>query len=205
MKNISLKLVKIMSQCRYVQKQGTNDYHKYRYATASDVIEKVNTALVEQNVAVFAKPELIELQEVLNAKGNTEKLATVRTTLTFVDGDSGEFVDFAGLGSGQDIGDKAVMKAQTASLKYAYMMTLTIATGDDPEADSGVDERMNSVPVKPVPASIPKEHKPESQLQCSACSSRITPTMEKISMTRYQRPLCISCQSKERAKLQQAS
>lgn len=32
------------------------------------------------------------------------------------------------------------MKAQTAAIKYAYMMSLCIATGDDPEADIKTDE-----------------------------------------------------------------
>lgn len=27
------------------------------------------------------------------------------------------------------------MKAQTAAIKYAYMLSLAISTGDDPEAD----------------------------------------------------------------------
>lgn len=198
MKNIAKKLVKVMEICRYVQKQGANEYHKYRYATASDVLEKVNTALVQQNLAVFAKPELIELQEVLNAKGNIEKLATVKTTLTLLDGDSGESIEFVGLGSGQDIGDKSVMKAQTASLKYAYMMTLSIATGDDPESDIGVDERMQNQKDSIIPIST-------KLLTRTDCSTHITPTMEKISMNRYQRPLCTKCQSKEKSRLQTAS
>ena len=200
MKSIATKLVKIMELCRYVQKQGSNNYHNYRYATASDVLEKVNNALVQQNVAVFAKPELIEFQEVINGKGNIEKLATVKTTVTLIDGDTGESIEFVGLGSGQDIGDKSIMKAQTASLKYAYMMTLSIATGDDPEADIGVDERMLTAPAKAKVAPPASLH-----LNCNDCSTRITPTMEKISMTRYQRPLCTGCQSKEKARLANAS
>jgi ERF superfamily. len=199
MKNIAMKLVKVMEACRYIQKQGTNDYHKYRYATASDVLEKVNQAFVQQKLAIFAKPELLELQEVMNAKGNVEKLATVRTVVTIIDGDSGESAEFVGLGSGQDIGDKSVMKAQTASLKYAYMMTLAIATGDDPEADSSVDERMQEKKVSP-PTPLRK-----TNILCTDCSTQITATMEKISMTHYQRPLCVSCQSKEKVKLQRVS
>ena len=200
MKSIATKLVQVMEECRYIQKQGQNNYHQYKYATASDVLEKVNAALVKQNVAVFAKPELIKLQEVTNAKGSIEKLATVRTALTLIDADSGEFVECVGLGSGQDIGDKAIMKAQTASLKYAYMLTLAIATGDDPEADAGVDERMNGKPkdmesnLRPLPVASAPE-----LLTCADCGTQITATMKRISMTRYQRPLCIACQSKAKA------
>ena len=35
------------------------------------------------------------------------------------------------------------MKAQTAVIKYAYLLSLAISTGDDPEADHRTDE--NSV------------------------------------------------------------
>ena len=193
MKNIASKLVKVMESCRFVKKQGTNDYHHYKYATASDVMETVNMALVQQTVAVFTKPELIEFQEVVNAKGNVEKLATVRTLVTLVDAESGESIEFVGLGSGQDIGDKSIMKAQTASLKYAYMMTLSIATGDDPEADGTVDERMQN-------SLEPKGKKVESMISCADCGTVITATMERISLNRYHRPLCLGCQSKEKSK-----
>jgi len=34
-----------MKECSHVAKNGTNDYHKYKYVTAADVLEKVNSAL----------------------------------------------------------------------------------------------------------------------------------------------------------------
>ena len=40
-------------------------------------------------------------------------------------------------GEGADPGDKSVCKAQTSALKYALLQSFLIATGDDPEADSG--------------------------------------------------------------------
>ena len=84
MKQIAKKLVQVMADCAYVQKNGTNDFHRYKYATAADVLEKVNASLVKHGVAVTAQAEMIDLREVTTAKGNLERLATVRTTL---DGD----------------------------------------------------------------------------------------------------------------------
>ncbi len=141
MKNIAAKLVRVMSECGYVQKQGKNDFHKYNYAKAEDVLEKVNPSLVAHGIAVISRPKLIELRDVTTAKGNVEHLATVETTLTLIDSESGETLETVGLGGGQDAGDKAVMKAQTAAIKYAWMTALQMATGDDPEADAGTDER----------------------------------------------------------------
>lgn len=147
MKAITAKLVDVMNDCGYVQKLGKNDFHKYKYATAADVLEKVNAALVKNKLVSYAVPELLSFIDVTNQKGNIEHLATVKMTVTIIDSESGESLQVIGLGSGQDSGDKAIMKAQTAALKYAWMLTLNISTGDDPEADSTVDERMNK-PVK---------------------------------------------------------
>ena len=188
MKAIAKKLVQVMADCSYIQKSGTNDFHRYKYTTAADVLEKVNASLVKHGVAVTAQAELIDLREVTTAKGNIERLATVRTTLTLVDSDSGESVVCSGLGSGQDPGDKASMKASTASLKYAWMTTLAMATGDDPEADSTVDQRMAGEVTKPK--------LPEPPLACSECGASITAGVNKVSMMRYKRALCLGCQDK---------
>lgn len=188
MKQIAKKLVQVMADCSYVQKNGTNDFHRYKYATAADVLEKVNASLVKHGLAVTAQAELIDLREVTTAKGNVERLATVRTTLTIVDSESGEAMVSSGIGSGQDPGDKASMKACTASLKYAWMMTLAMATGDDPEADAGVDQRMAM--------DAPKPKLPEPPLACSECGASITSGVNKVSTMRYKRPLCMGCQDK---------
>ena len=187
MQKISSKLVEVMADCAYIQKSGTNDFHRYKYATAADVLEKVNASLVKHGLAVTAQAELIDLREVTTAKGNVERLATVKTTLTLIDSESGESVSCSGIGSGQDPGDKAAMKACTASLKYAWMMTLAMATGDDPEADSSVDQRM---------AEPPKPKLPEPPMACSECGASITAGVQKVSMMRYKRPLCMGCQEK---------
>ena len=182
MKQIAAKLVQVMADCGYVQKSGTNDFHRYKYATAADVLEKVNASLVKRKVAVASQAELIDLRDVVTQKGNAERLATVKTTLSLVDAESGETLSCSGLGSGQDPGDKAVMKACTASLKYAWMMTLAMATGDDPEADTGVDERMAKMPEPPA--------------ACSECGATLTPGVLKVSTMKFQRGLCMKCQDK---------
>ncbi|MBP2641035.1 MAG: superfamily [Firmicutes bacterium] len=192
MKNIAAKLVCIMAECAYVQKSGNNDFHRYKYATAADVLEKVNTSLVKNRVAVISVPELLELRDVTNLKGNTEHLATIRTTLTLIDCESGESVSVVGIGSGQDVGDKAVMKAATASLKYAWMMTLNISTGDDPEADAGVDERNSGTHEEKV-----KQAQPEKANEiCNDCGAPISAGVLKVSVSKYKRPLCMQCQRK---------
>ena len=188
MKQIAAKLVQVMADCAYIQKSGVNDFHRYNYATAADVLEKVNTSLVKHGIAVTAQAELVDLRDVLTQKGGSDRLATVKTTLTLIDAESGEVLSCSGLGSGQDPGDKASMKACTASLKYAWMMTLAIATGDDPEADSGVDQRTAAEPVR--------TKLPETPMACSECGATITPGVQKVSTMRYKKPLCMKGQDK---------
>ena len=115
----------------------------------------------------------------------------MKTTLTLIDSESGETVSCSGIGSGQDPGDKASMKACTASIKYAYMLTLAMATGDDPEADNGVDQRMASE----VP-SVPPQNKQEPPATCSECGVVITPGVVRVSTMRFKKPLCMNCQDK---------
>ena len=126
-KKITSKLVNVMEEVSHVQKNGTNEFHKYQYATAADVLEKVNEALCKNKICSVAKASLISLDHVTNARGNQEHLATVQMNIRLIDSESGEYIDIAGLGNGQDSGDKAVMKAETASIKYAYMMAFNIS------------------------------------------------------------------------------
>ena len=118
MQKIAKKFVEVMKECSHVAKNGTNDYHKYKYVTAADVLEKVNASLTKYG------------------------LATVEVTVTLIDAESGETLTLKGLGSGQDSSDKSVAKAQTMGIKYAYLSSIAIATSDDPEADSRTDEVM---------------------------------------------------------------
>ena len=192
-KNIAKKLVKVMSECSHVIKNGQNDFHNYKYATAEAVLQKVNASLTKYNIASIASPTLDSMVEVLNRNEKKEHLATVSVQVHLIDGDSGESVDLFGIGSGQDAGDKAVMKAQTAAIKYAFMLSLCIATGDDPEADSATDENMdnpNKSEVKPMVYKV----------GCESCGTKITEKVKAFSLQRYGKALCMDCQ-KEYAKV----
>ncbi len=154
MKSLASKLCKIMGECAYVQKDGRNDFHRYNYASAANVLEKVNEACVKHNVASFPVYEIVGEKERTTSRGGAETLVTVQVKLTIIDGDSDAMLTAVALGSGQDAGDKAVAKAQTMALKYAWMTTLNISTGDDPEADEETDKR-NAEREKPQTASKP--------------------------------------------------
>jgi len=131
---LSEKLAQVMSEVGYVRKDATNDFHHYKYASAEAVLKKVNAALSARGIAVSSQAELLHYEPV--GKGMH---AVVKLSLTFVDGD--EKLTVQGLGEGSDTGDKAVMKANTAALKYAMANAFMISWGDDPEADATTDQR----------------------------------------------------------------
>ena len=193
-KSIAQKLVKIMTDCSHISKNGLNDFHNYKYATAEDVLKKVNSSLTQHNIACIAIPTLESMIEVLNRNEKKEHLATVSVQVHLIDGDSGESVDLFGIGSGQDAGDKAVMKAQTAAIKYAFMLSLCIATGDDPEADALTDENMGTE----------KQQKPQMPVKnknihiCSCCNNPIgSEKVVQFSIKKFGKPLCMDCQKTE--------
>ena len=200
MQKLAKKFVEVMRECAYVAKNGSNDFHKYKYATSADVLSKVNASLTKHGIASVVTPNLLSVQEVTTAKGNIERLATVEVTITLIDSESGESFAIKGIGSGQDAGDKATAKAQTMGLKYAYMASLAIATGDDPEADSKTDEAMNSKsPVIKTP--LPAQNKTATprtrgttKLLCHDCGSAISQKVADYSQAKFGKFLCYDCQ-----------
>lgn len=132
-KSLATKLAEIANDCSFVTKDAKNTYHKYSYASAEAVLQKVNEARTKRNVAVSTQVEY----EVLS-----EGHVLCKLRLFFINGDDPKEspIMVEGLGEGKDSGDKAAMKALTAAHKYAYAVGLGISWGDDPEADSSVDK-----------------------------------------------------------------
>ena len=210
--NICGKLVNVMAEVSHVAKNGTNDFHHYKYATASDVLEKVNETLCKYGIASLAQAKLISMENVVNAKGNQEHLATVMVSIKLVDTESGESVIISGLGNGQDSGDKAVMKANTAAIKYAYLMTFNISTGDDPEADRRTDEfgeggsqqspfpfNSSSQEGEYVPRNVRRSGTKNSGYNCVDCGMAITAKVDGFSKSRFGRSLCMDCQKQQQS------
>lgn len=199
---IAKKLVNVMEDCAHIVKNGLNSFHNYKYATAEDVLQKVNESLTKNKIVSIATPVLQRFSDVTNLKGNTEHLATVGVDVQLIDSESGESVTITGVGSGQDAGDKAVMKAQTAAIKYAYMMSFCIATGDDPEADTKTDENNAGISQNKNAGTPPKAAQAKTKqaadnnaVTCVGCGEVITSDrVIEYSVKRYGQPLCMDCQ-----------
>lgn len=191
------KLSLAMKSCSYIEKTGENTFHGYSYVTSSDVLERVNDALTSVGLITAVTPSLLDLREVQTAKGNIDKHATISVTISIIDIETGESVQISGIGSGQDSGDKAIMKAETAAIKYAYMLSFCIATGDDPEADNTTDLKTQDISPK---ESITRQTARSNQrmvsddLHCADCGCTISSKVSNFSKQRYHMPLCMNCQ-----------
>lgn len=191
------KLSLAMKSCSYIEKTGENTFHGYSYVTSSDVLERVNDALTSVGLITAVTPTLLDLREVQTAKGNIDKHATISVTISIIDVETGESVQISGIGSGQDSGDKAIMKAETAAIKYAYMLSFCIATGDDPEADNTTDLNTQDISSK---ESITRQTVRSNQrmvsddLHCIDCGCTISSKVSSFSKQRYHMPLCMNCQ-----------
>lgn len=131
------RLCRVAAECSYVQKDGNNAFHKYKFASAAAILAHVNAACTRNGVAVLdTRPTVVSSEGT-----GKERLVTVQMEVTVGCATDPARATFRGLGSGMDAGDKAVMKATTAALKYAWMGGLGISTGDDPEADEETDRR----------------------------------------------------------------
>ena len=194
MTKLSKKLVEVMKDCRYIAKNGTNSFHGYKYATSADVLEKVNAALTKYGISTVVTPNLLQFQDVTTAKGNIEHLAIVEITVDLIDCESGEKLTLKGLGSGQDAGDKSIMKAQTAALKYCYLLSLAIATGDDPETDTATDES-TATPTAPATVKNPARN----ALICHDCGADISQKVADYSKSKFGKFLCFNCQKSQNA------
>lgn len=166
--------------CSYVQKRGRNEFHKYNYATAADVLDKINDSLHQHGIVSKPSMSIERVEETTNKSGGKEVRVTVRCNLTLVDSLGAASLSTVAFGCGQDSGDKAIMKAQTAAIKYAWMMLFNISTGDDPEADESVDKRMHEADAKPTKrerakqaTAAPVTHSSVPE-QCPSCKGPIS-------------------------------
>jgi len=90
----------------------------------------VREKLVEQGIIVYP---------IIQAHRREGNLSTVDTTYRFVDTADGSYLDAVSSGSGTDSQDKGVGKAMTYSMKYLFLRTFAIPSGEDPDKISSAE------------------------------------------------------------------
>lgn len=147
------KVLMLQSLVATFVKDAKNSHFKYQFASATSINESVKP--------ILAKLGLVALVRTTVEDVTPAGLVVSKTDLTLLDADgdwSGGEIDgvnsitFTSIGSGIDSGDKAAMKAATASQKYATIAAVYGATADDPEADARTD--MRGTPVSAAPPRV---------------------------------------------------
>ena len=136
-----LKIAEIVAEVMGVEKDGTNDFHKYKYTSAEAMLRAIRGPLAARKIALLPSVTDVREREVTTAKGNVSTITTVHLSFTFVDGESGETFKCDWAGQGDDPGDKGLGKAYTNAVKTFLREAFLIPQGDDPEADAKADER----------------------------------------------------------------
>ena len=129
------KFLAVQQQLKPLTKSGRNDFHRYSYTTASDVLEPVREAGNAVGLIIFS--EVIE-QTIEPGR------ASVVIKLTCADSETGESIEVTAPGSGEDwsykdnrpTGDKAIYKAITGASKYATRIMFCLPSADDPEKET---------------------------------------------------------------------
>ena len=137
------KLAAIRRNIPNIEKKGRNEHFKYDFMRAEDVAGEIGDELARHNIVLGRENGHVEIHKL-----EKSLLAVVTCDWVFVDGDSGERLVAWGLGSGEDRSDKACLKANTASLKYALTQTLCMRVGHaDPETDDASDGKPPQQPA----------------------------------------------------------
>src|SRR3990172_4568133 len=147
-KGILAKLSSVSKACSYIQKDSENQFHRYSYASAALVYEKVNQALWDHGLVSIPTVSIVSDIERVTPKGTKEHMVTVALRLEVLDVEGNGRIETVAYGCGVDPTDKAVMKAQTAALKYAWINLLNISTGDDPEGDAKIDAQAAGTTIR---------------------------------------------------------
>lgn len=124
------KLSAIQKEVQALAKEGRNTMQNYSYLSEAQITEQFKPLLEKHGVMFLLSTEITSTSPTV--KG-TQLLTTVKVNFEFVDVESGEAHAGTAVGQGSDANDKGVYKAITGAVKYIFMKTFLIPTGDDPE------------------------------------------------------------------------
>jgi hypothetical protein len=149
--SLTQKLCQVMATVDRIPKTGRNDFHGYNYAEEAVIVEAIRQELASRNVMLY--PSLQTRMGAVFVEGG---ITTVMMTYTFVDGDSGETMESAWAGQGQDSGDKGLYKAYTGAQKYFLLKTFLMPTGDEQGADDPENPAKEALPTPAFAKAPPK-------------------------------------------------
>ena len=143
--NIYQKMLKITEETEAIPKNGWNDFSKYKYVRAIDLIGHVKKLLVKYGVHLDVKEDGI--QRTLEGKNFHTQISCVGV---FTNSDNpSEQITVPYWSVSADTLDKDIFKAKTNGLKYLLSQTFKIITDDFIDTEtSGKETPDQNEPVK---------------------------------------------------------
>lgn len=138
--NLAQKMLLVMNEVSYMQKNGVNAFLKYHYITDADVMAQFSEAFRKHGIFMFSSMLERQSQTYKTRAGKEGFIVTAKIEVRFIDVETGQELRGVFFGDGADSDDKAVYKAITGAIKYALLKTFLVATGDDPENDNSVSQ-----------------------------------------------------------------
>lgn len=155
---IYAKLAEAITEVDWLTKDGTNEFHHYKYTSAEEVYRRLRGPLLNRGLVIL--PEIATVAQ-------DGDLTLITLHIRIVDSASGESIAVEWAGEGQDKGDKGTYKAATGGMKTFLRHLFMLPTDDDPEADAATDK---------APAKQPKgEPKPPSAKQLELIQRLLKP------------------------------
>ena len=145
MKNLFAKILKVMQDVTYLQKDDSVGYgnNKYRAITEEKVTTEVGKSMRKHGLVILpiGVEERREDFDVVRANGKhgTDRITTITTKYLVVDSESGESMEVCSAGAGVDSQDKGIGKALTYAYKYLLLRMFAIPTGEDPDKQASED------------------------------------------------------------------
>lgn len=129
--NIIRKIHTVRMCIDRMKKDGRNDFHKYAYLTEAQISETFKNLFDDNGIVFLYSSSITDFKH----EGLKQPITAVNVDYSFIDIETGERIYGCAAGQGCDAGDKGVYKAITGAIKYIFMKTFLIPTGDDPEND----------------------------------------------------------------------
>ena len=150
-KTIYQKMHAIMSEVGVIEKDKTNSFQKYEYASEFAIKKHLQPLLVKHGVLFNISIVEQSVIEGKDSKGQDKLTTLAKFRYSFTSVDDAQQIEGEFFGQGQDAGDKGLYKAITGAIKYILTSSFLIPTGDDPESDTSP----RNAPVRPTPTRQP--------------------------------------------------
>ena len=151
-KSVAEAVNKVMGDVKHVEKRGSNDFHRYKFAKVEDLLAQVQPAMVNAGLIVVQSEAHSELVAEGQAWAVTYSFGLQHSGGEAWDGQVLQTGMATARNSKGGLDDKALNKCHTAARKYFLLALLQVPTGDIPDVDAEEDKAPGE-PVRGAPSS----------------------------------------------------